>query len=260
MSNAFNPIQGCNKCKALQIDITFVRGASLKNDFIPIVTLDKTYPKDGFLYTESEKSFSLSPYIEERNYILETVKFDEKEEIVLRFSVNQGNSAANDGRKLSRMSWDNPRGVPMGNLQAVGHGVTILSQSEFKIKYDNKILLRLSSKDIKNGAYIDFIANDDDGDYSVANVHCGRVMITSQQRCYRKNDSGRAVLEINIRLAGFGGLLPTEEFTELTEKGVKQFQRDYMKMENPTGVADMETLRKIDEFSERYRENVDNYK
>jgi murein DD-endopeptidase MepM/ murein hydrolase activator NlpD len=42
----------------------------------------------------------------------------------------------------------------------------------------------LSSKDIKNGAYIDFIANDDDGDYSVANVHCGRVMIEGEKEAW----------------------------------------------------------------------------
>jgi hypothetical protein len=76
----------------------------------------------------------------------------------------------------------------------------------------------------------------------------------------RRGDRGKAILEINIRLAGFGGLLPTEDFTEMTERGVKQFQRDYMNMENPTGVADIATLMKIDEFCEIYRENVDNYK
>lgn len=42
--------------------------------------------------------------------------------------------------------------------------------------------------------------------------------------------SGKSELirEINIRLAGFGGALPTDEFTELTAKCIKQFQRDYM--------------------------------
>jgi len=70
---------------------------------------------------------------------------------------------------------------------------------------------------------------------------------------YRIGDKGKAVLELNIRLAGFGGLLPTEEFTELTEKGVKQFQRDYMKMARPTGEADWDTLEEIDEFCEKYK-------
>jgi len=77
---------------------------------------------------------------------------------------------------------------------------------------------------------------------------------------YVIGDEGKVVLEINIRLAGFGGVLPTEKFTELTKNGVKQFQRDYMKMEVPTGEADCNTLNAIDEFSEKYRENVSNYK
>lgn len=42
--------------------------------------------------------------------------------------------------------------------------------------------------------------------------------------------SGKSELirEVNIRLAGFGGALPTDEFTELTANCIKQFQRDYM--------------------------------
>jgi len=71
---------------------------------------------------------------------------------------------------------------------------------------------------------------------------------------YELGDDGNVVLEINIRLAGFGGLLPTDKFTELTEKGVKQFQRDYMGLsgDNITGVVDYDTLVKIDEFSNKY--------
>lgn len=42
--------------------------------------------------------------------------------------------------------------------------------------------------------------------------------------------SGKSELirEVNIRLAGFGGALPSDEFTDLTAKCIKQFQRDYM--------------------------------
>lgn len=78
--------------------------------------------------------------------------------------------------------------------------------------------------------------------------------------CYGVGDSGNVVREINFRLAGFGGVLPGDTFTRNTEKGVKQFQRDYMKMIVPTGIVDEVTLQKIDEFSDEYRENVENYK
>ncbi len=94
--------------------------------------------------------------------------------------------------------------------------------------------------------------------------HCHPVSFVEQMKRvfygYRIGDKGKVVLEINLRLAGFGGLLPTEEYTELTEKGVKQFQRDYMEMKNPNGIADYETLEAIDEFSEKYRENINDYK
>ena len=76
----------------------------------------------------------------------------------------------------------------------------------------------------------------------------------------RKGDKGRAIQEINLRLAGFGGVLPRYEYTDETIMAVKQFQRDYMNMSSPTGEVDSATMEKIDEFSKKYRENVNNYK
>jgi len=76
---------------------------------------------------------------------------------------------------------------------------------------------------------------------------------------YKLGDVGKVVFEINMRLSGFGGMLPTEEFTELTKKGVEQFQRDYMKMPEPTGVVDNDTLDAIEEFSEKWCENLSDY-
>ena len=68
---------------------------------------------------------------------------------------------------------------------------------------------------------------------------------------FRKGDKHEIIREINIRLAGFGGNLPTDEFTERTENMIKQFQRDYMLVEE-TGVVDMEVIEAIDEFQEKY--------
>jgi hypothetical protein len=45
---------------------------------------------------------------------------------------------------------------------------------------------------------------------------------------FKKGDKHEIIREINIRLAGFGGNVPTDEFTERTENMIKQFQRDYM--------------------------------
>jgi len=77
---------------------------------------------------------------------------------------------------------------------------------------------------------------------------------------YKLNDKNKVIFEINVRLSGFGGMLPTEEFTELTEKGVKQFQRDYMKMPEPSGVVDNDTLEAIEKFSEEWCETLLDYK
>jgi hypothetical protein len=68
---------------------------------------------------------------------------------------------------------------------------------------------------------------------------------------FKKGDKHEIIREINIRLAGFGGNVPTDEFTERTENMIKQFQRDYMKVDQ-TGAVDLEVIKAIDEFQEKY--------
>jgi hypothetical protein len=145
------------------------------------------------------------------------------------------------------------------------------SKRKDKLKQDKTNKTKLLKERVKNLAFWDEIKIDTSGDEKLKEFpkeayvfHFNPMMFVEQMKraapCYRRNDKGKVVLELNIRLAGFGGMLPTEEFTELTEKGVKQFQRDYMKMTKPTGEADYATLEKIDEFCNKYRENVENYK
>ncbi len=69
--------------------------------------------------------------------------------------------------------------------------------------------------------------------------------------CIKKGDTGDLILELNIRLAGFGGALPTNEFTDLTESCIKQFQRDYMVVKE-TGKACGGVLKALDEFMTKY--------
>jgi len=59
------------------------------------------------------------------------------------------------------------------------------------------------------------------------------------------------IREINIRLAGFGGNVPTDKFTDRTEKMIKQFQRDYMKVPE-TGKVCGNVLVAIDDFSMKF--------
>ncbi|OWP86565.1 hypothetical protein BWK60_08140 [Flavobacterium covae] len=72
-----------------------------------------------------------------------------------------------------------------------------------------------------------------------------------ERYCIKKGDKSELIREINIRLAGFGGNVPTDEFTERTEKMIKQFQRDYMKVPE-TGKVCGNVLRAIDDFSTKF--------
>lgn len=65
--------------------------------------------------------------------------------------------------------------------------------------------------------------------------------------------SGKSELirEVNIRLAGFGGALPTDEFTELTANCIQQFQRDYMGVPE-TGKICGSLLVALDKFRDEY--------
>ncbi len=64
------------------------------------------------------------------------------------------------------------------------------------------------------------------------------------------------IREVNIRLAGFGGALPTDQFTELTAKCIRQFQQDYMGVQ-PTGKICGGLLTALDKFSAEY--DIKNY-
>ena len=66
--------------------------------------------------------------------------------------------------------------------------------------------------------------------------------------------SGKSELirEVNIRLAGFGGALPTDQFTELTAKCISQFQQDYMGIQ-PTGKICGSLLVALDKFYYEYK-------
>ncbi|OWP83144.1 hypothetical protein BWK59_12080 [Flavobacterium davisii] len=80
---------------------------------------------------------------------------------------------------------------------------------------------------------------------STTGTSCG------ERYCLKKGDKSELIREINIRLAGFGGNVPTDEFTDRTEKMIKQFQRDYMKVPE-TGKVCGNVLRAIDEFSTKF--------
>ncbi|OWP82796.1 hypothetical protein BWK59_13950, partial [Flavobacterium davisii] len=87
---------------------------------------------------------------------------------------------------------------------------------------------------------------------STTGTSCG------ERYCLKKGDKSELIREINIRLAGFGGNVPTDEFTDRTEKMIKQFQRDYMKVPE-TGKVCGNVLRAIDDFCNKWHENISEY-
>jgi hypothetical protein len=80
-----------------------------------------------------------------------------------------------------------------------------------------------------------------------------------EKYCIKKGDKSELIREINIRLSGFGGNAPTDEFTDRTEKMIKQFQRDYMKIAE-TGKVCGNVLLAIDDFCSKWTERIIKYK
>lgn len=76
-----------------------------------------------------------------------------------------------------------------------------------------------------------------------------------EKYCIKKGDKSELIRELNIRLAGFGGNVPTDEFTERTEKMIKQFQKDYMKVPE-TGKVCGNLLRAVDGFQTKFTIDV----
>nr|WP_315032603.1 PAAR-like protein [uncultured Chryseobacterium sp.] len=96
-------------------------------------------------------------------------------------------------------------------------------------------------------------------------VKVGREQLSNSTSCGGKfclkkgSPKSELIREINIRLAGFGGNVPTDEFTDRTEKMVKQFQKDYMKVPE-TGKVCGNVLKAIDEFTNNYKFSFDEIK
>lgn len=86
---------------------------------------------------------------------------------------------------------------------------------------------------------------------TVSDEESGNNLSCGEKYCIKKGDKNELVREINIRLAGFGGNVPTDEFTDRTENMVKQFQKDYMSAPQ-TGMVCGNVLRAIDQFQARY--------
>ena len=84
--------------------------------------------------------------------------------------------------------------------------------------------------------------------------------VPANRKSVKKGDKGKIVEEINIRLAGFGGGVPSDTFDDVTEKKVRNFQRIYMEMEEPTGVLDVTTAKAIDDFADKQQLSLSDFR
>ncbi len=89
---------------------------------------------------------------------------------------------------------------------------------------------------------------------AVVGGNAGEGQTCGERYCLKRGDKNELIREVNIRLAGFGGNVPTDEFTDRTEKMIRQFQKDYMKVPE-TGKICGNVLRAIDDFGTRYNFN-----
>lgn len=64
----------------------------------------------------------------------------------------------------------------------------------------------------------------------------------------KRGDKGPAVVELQMRLAGFRGTVPDGDYGAGTELQVTTFQRDVMGQKKPSGQADLATLQAISDF------------
>ncbi len=147
--------------------------------------------------------------------------------------------------------------------------VTPLDTSIAAFEQDDKSLIELkiygkadedkAAKSTVNGTMKFVIADvEEEGKEEKKGKDCGgKYCITKSN--YKEKNAGKLIQEINIRLAGFGGNVPTEEFTDRTEACIKQFQRDYMKVKE-TGKICGSLLKAIDEFCNKWEESISNYK
>lgn len=137
--------------------------------------------------------------------------------------------------------------------------VTPLDTSIAAFEQDDKSMIELkiygkadedkAAKSTVNGTMKFVIADvEEDEKEEKKGKDCGgKYCITKSN--YKEKNAGKLIQEINIRLAGFGGNVPTEQFDDRTEACIKQFQRDYMGG-TATGKICGSLLKAIDEFCE----------
>ncbi|MCU0351748.1 MAG: hypothetical protein MUF43_13125 [Flavobacterium sp.] len=140
-----------------------------ENDFIPVVNIDfsligkkSEYDYKGFIVIDTNEDLQLSNSIETNKRIqkLKIIKLF-NENVVIPFKVSKGNKNANDDD---------------GIINIVSEGIEVLTKKSINIELDETIAIKVSSRNLKQNAKIDFFASDDGGFFDskgLQNIFCG---------------------------------------------------------------------------------------
>lgn len=77
-------------------------------------------------------------------------------------------------------------------------------------------------------------------------------MVALGENVLERGAKGAEVVELQIRLSGFRGTVWDGHFGAGTELQIQAFQRDYMKIPEPTGQADLGTYQALHQFAQDY--------
>jgi len=239
-----------NKIKALGLgnaDNNILKAGQNKkevsgNDFIPIISLDKSYkdPKKKYraVYKGNVggKKTVLSEHLSSRTQLLEEVKITVPTEI--RLNVRQGNSKANDKKGTITII---SKGVIFNDSDNSQYDSSELSKNVMikEIKYNSSFTIKINPFMIAKGAYIDFFANDDDWlFYSVSNVHCGRIAVTNT------SNIGKRLTENiqNSPTATTSQILPSDPYEKNFPKKSFEMANKY---KNPGGMCFAITMSRV---------------
>lgn len=139
-------------------------------DFIPIVEIDYSlvgrkseYDYTGFIVMDTDEDVLLSNNLDsnKRKPKLKVIKLF-KEEVIIPFKIFKGNKQANDDD---------------GVIKIVSDGIEVLTKKSITVELDETIAVKVSSKNLKLNAKIDFFASDDGGFFDtrgLQNIFCGR--------------------------------------------------------------------------------------
>ena len=140
-----------------------------ENDFIPVVNIDfsligkkSEYDYKGFIVIDTNEDLQLSNSIETNKRIqkLKIIKLF-NENVVIPFKVSKGNKNANDDD---------------GIINIVSEGIEVLTKKSINIELDETIAIKVSSRNLKQNAKIEFFASDDGGFFDskgLQNIFCG---------------------------------------------------------------------------------------